>query len=138
MTHQEATINVPSGDSDEEINNILETPINEDFLQTSAPSTTSEVSPQTKAFEDITVESVQTQTVPDVDVAGPSSSIIPAPELLNQPISVVLPPSKDTPYAPFLEEPTIRWSMPEVKKTEAPPRTFIMLPKTLLDDAKPA
>ena len=31
---------------------------------------------------------------------------------------MVLPPSTDTPYAPFMEEQAIKWSIPKVEKTE--------------------
>ena len=73
---------------------------------------------QTKALEDIVVESSQVQTESDASVAGPSSSIIQAQEVHPEPLSIVLSPSTDTPYAPFMEEPAVRWSVPEVEKME--------------------
>ena len=76
LSKEEATINIPSEDSDEVINTILETPINEGFLQSSAPASTSEVPPQTQASEDVVVESSQVQTELEASVASPSSSII--------------------------------------------------------------
>ena len=47
MSKEEATISIASEDLDDAIQKILKTPINEDFLKMSAPSSSSAVPPQT-------------------------------------------------------------------------------------------
>ena len=71
MSKEEATIHVQSEDSDDTIQKILKTPINEDFLKSSAPSSSSIHPPQTHASEDVVVE---TDSEDDVDSPPPPSS----------------------------------------------------------------
>ena len=82
ISKEEATIHINSEDSDDTIQKILKTPINEDFLQMSAPSTSSVHPQQTHASEDVTVESDSEDDVdsppppPRAPTPPPSSSMI--------------------------------------------------------------
>ena len=107
MSQDEATIHVHSEDSDDTIQKIIKTPINEDFLQTSAPSTSSVVPPQTQASEDVIVESDSDE---DSINSPPSSSsqITTIDGVALEPLRVVIPVDKDPIYAPYAAEPMVR------------------------------
>ena len=113
MSKEEATIHIASEDSDDTIQKILKTPINEDFLRSSAPSTSSIPPHQTKASEDYTLESASNEY--SVDSPPPSSSQITTTDGVTlEPLRVVIPVDKDPLYAPCAAEPLVRWSVPFV------------------------
>ena len=65
LSKEEATITVNSEDLDDTIQKILKTPINEDFLKSSAPSSSSVHPPQTHVLKDGIVESASDEETID-------------------------------------------------------------------------
>lgn len=121
ISKDEATIHI-NKDSDDTIQKILKTPIEEDFLHSSALSSSSVHPQQTQALEDIHIQ-------PDVEEAvdsppraptPPPSSPKPSDEELfpmkDQPLSlrVVIPKDKDSIYPPCESESICKWSIPTV------------------------
>ena len=78
LSKEEVTIHVNSEDSDDTIQKILKTPINEDFLKSSAPSSSSVHPTQTHASKDVTVQSeddVDSPSPPRASTSLPSTSM---------------------------------------------------------------
>ena len=75
LSKEEATVHIASEDSDDTIQKILKTLINEDFLRSSAPSSSSVPPQQTQASEDIPVHTEEVVDSPSHPPHALSSSI---------------------------------------------------------------
>ena len=107
MSQDKATIHIASEDSDDTIQKILKTLINKDFLKMSAPSTSSAMPPQTKAFEDYIIESDSNEDsvhFPSLSSFQITTTHGEAPE----PLRVVIPVDKDPMYTPCAAGPMVR------------------------------